>query len=825
MTAHKADQNRFAGKAAEELLDDLSLEEQVSILAGDGLWSVNPIERLGIGTLRVTDGPSGARGSGGLVGGVTAAAFPVGIAIGATWDPELAMEIGAAIAAEVKSKGAHVSLAPTVNIHRSVTNGRNFGCYSEDPELTAALGVGYIKGLQDNGVSATVKHFVGNESEIERTTMSSEIDERSLREVYLRPFEDAVKKAGAWAVMSSYNRLNGTYTSEHDWLLNDVLRGDWGFDGVVMSDWFGSHSTAPTVHAGLDLEMPGPTRDRGEKLLAAVETGEVSRQTVRERAANVLKLMERAGSLQDRRPFEEHADDRPEHRALIRKAGAAGCVLLKNDGLLPLSPPRGRIAVIGPNAKVARIMGGGSAQIFPHYSVSPWDGLAARLGEEALRYAPGCTNHRWEPLFHGDITAEFFDNQRFDGTPVHVERMEASEGFWVPPVADGKVDQRRFSVRIRSDFVAEVDGIHRFGIHSAGYSRILVDGELVADVHGGWTKGRTYFEEGCDEVIGEKVLEVGRSYEVVIEFVSKDMKLLYGGAFRAGIGVPMGGAGIAEAARAAAEAETAIVFIGRSEQWDTEGSDLQDITLPGRQDELVAAVLAANPRTVVVLQTGGPVEMPWVDDAPAILQAWYPGQEAGNAIADVLFGDTDPSGRLPQTFPRRWQDNPTWSQDREVYPGLDGKVRYREGVFVGYRHYEATGIAPLFPFGHGLSYTQFDMGGLEASVDETGVTVSFSLTNIGDREGSAVAQLYVGERQPRLRRPVRELNGFSKLALKPGESRQVRKRLAYRDFAYFDAAKRSWVVDPGRYVLSLGWSAVRISVEAEIDLMAHSDFA
>ncbi|RYE50225.1 MAG: glycoside hydrolase family 3 protein, partial [Rhizobiaceae bacterium] len=300
----------------------MTLEEKVSILSGEDFWSVPAVERLGIGKLRVTDGPNGARGGGSLIGGVKSASFPVGIAIGATWNVPLVEEIGAALADEVKSKGAHMLLAPTVNIHRSVTNGRNFECYSEDPFLSAELAVGYIKGLQGQGIGATIKHFVGNESEIERTTMSSEIDERSLREIYLIPFEWAVKKAGTWGVMSSYNRLNGTFTSEHNWLLTTVLRSEWGYDGIVMSDWFGSHSTAETVNAGLDLEMPGPARDRGQKLIDAVNSGEVSAETLDKRVTAMLRLMERVGSLDDHRPHHEQANDRPEHRALIRRAGA-----------------------------------------------------------------------------------------------------------------------------------------------------------------------------------------------------------------------------------------------------------------------------------------------------------------------------------------------------------------------------------------------------------------------------------------------------------------------------------------------------------------------
>ncbi len=805
-------------KNIERLVDELTLEEQVALLSGEDFWSLPAISRLGIGKMRVTDGPNGARGGGSLVGGVTAAAFPVGIAIGASWNPELAQKIGSAIADEVKSKGAHVSLAPTVNIHRSVTNGRNFECYSEDPELTSALAVGYIQGLQSKNISATIKHYAGNESEIERTTISSEIDERSLREVYLRPFEDAVKIAGTWGVMSSYNKVNGVYAAENQWLLTTVLRDEWGYDGIVMSDWFGSRTTAPTVNAGIDLEMPGPTRDRGEKLVAAVETGEVTRETIRERALNMLRLMERVGSLDDHREWVERADDRPEHRALIRRAGAEGAVLLKNENILPLASPKGKIAVIGPNAKTAQIMGGGSAQINPHYQISPWDGLVERLGEDALLYAKGCQNHRWEPVLEENVTVDFYNNHEFEGAPVHSEAMHVSMAFWIPPIAEGKVDHQSFSAHIRAKYVAKENGVHNFGLHNAGLAKLYVNGDLVVNGWDNWKKGRTFFEEGNDEVVGSYELVAGESYDILVEFATKPTDNLHVACARFGVSRPLGDAEIAEAARIAKEAETALVFVGRSGEWDTEGSDLEDIKMPGRQDELVKAVLSANPNTVVILQTGGPVEMPWVDDAKCILQAWYPGQEAGNAIADVLFGDAEPSGRLPQSFPRQWKDNPTHSQDAEIYPGLTGRVRYEEGVFIGYRHYDKTGIEPLFPFGHGLGYTEFVLEGLEIQHDGDAVVAKTKLKNIGECKGTSVVQIWVSDPDASIERPEKELKSFGKFTLDSGEEREVSFKLDARAFAYCDIAEGNWHVAANSYTISAGFSAADIQVSSNVNM-------
>jgi beta-glucosidase len=797
----------------DDLINAMSLEEQVSLLSGADYWSLPTVQRLGIAKLRMTDGPNGARGGGTLIGGVKSASFPVGIALGSSWDVELVEEIGSALAEEVKSKGAHMLLAPTINMHRSVSNGRNFECYSEDPILTARLAVAFVRGLQAQGVAATVKHFVGNESEIQRFTISSEIDERTLREVYLVPFEAAVKEGKAWGIMTGYNRLNGTFASENDWLLTDVLRNEWQYDGVVMSDWFGSHSTAPTVNAGVDIEMPGPPRDRGGKLVAAVNAGEVSLATVRERALSVLRLMERTGALDDHRIHEERAEDRVEHRTLIRRAGAEGMVLLKNEAVLPL-PSTGKIAVIGPNAKVAQVMGGGSAQLNPHYRVSPLDGLVVALGADRLDYALGATNDRFEPLLKGRFTVDYFTNADLAGPPIHTETQDNGEGFWFGEFADGKVDPLHFSARLSGAFTPEFTGLHRIGLYSAGMSRVLIDGVLVADAWSNWQRGRTFSEEGCDEVIGTISLDEGRTYEVVIEFATHPSFAVTLSGVRCGIGVPLGDEAIAEAVALAARSDLALLFVGRNADWDTEGSDLADIALPGRQNELIAAVAAANPRTVVVLQTGGPVEMPWINAVAGVLEAWYPGQEAGNAIADVLTGAVDPGGRLPQSFPIKWNDNPTHSQDREVYPGLNGKVRYEEGLFVGYRHYENTGTAPLFPFGWGLSYTRFAIAGMQVddcTFEADGrVVVSVDVTNTGARDGSTVVQLYVADPLASVQRPAKELKAFVKVKLAAGQTERVSLELAARDFAFFDPDNQHWIVEQGDFELQIGMSVTDI---------------
>ncbi|NTE87993.1 glycoside hydrolase family 3 C-terminal domain-containing protein [Agrobacterium rubi] len=800
----------------ENILNQMTLEEQVSLLAGADFWTTIPVERLGVPKIKVTDGPNGARGAGSLVAGVKATCFPVAIALGATWNPALVERMGMALAGQAKSKGASVLLAPTVNIHRSGLNGRNFECYSEDPLLTAALAVAYIQGVQSKGIAATIKHFAGNESEIERQTMSSDIDERSLREIYLLPFEHAVKKADVMAVMSSYNRLNGTYTSEHEWLLSDVLRKEWGFDGIVMSDWFGSHSTAATVNAGLDLEMPGPSRDRGEKLVKAVENGEVKAETVRKAACRILTLLERVGAFETTPDLTESSLDLPEDRALIRQIGAEGAVLLKNDGALPLAKTTlDSIAVLGPNAAEARVMGGGSAQIAAHYTVSPLQGIKAALSNaNSVHNAAGCSNNRLINVFAGDMHVDYFKGRQLEGGPVHSEPATKGEFFWFD-LPSPELDPANFSARIIASFVPSDSGEHVFGMTNAGLAKLYVDGELVVNGYDDWTPGDNYFGTANTEQRHALQLEAGRSYTIIIEYCSPADTTdgIHLTAIRFGVEKPLGDAAIEEAVAKAAACDVALVFVGRDGQWDTEGLDLPDMRLPGRQEELIEKVAAVNTNTVVVLQTGGPVEMPWLDKVQAVLQMWYPGQELGNAVADVLFGDVEPGGRLPQTFPKSLSDNSAITDNPLVYPGQDGHVRYDEGVFVGYRHHDSHGVEPLFPFGFGLGYTQFAWGEAKASstqMGEDGITVTLDVTNTGARKGSDVVQLYVRPLGSTVSRPEKELRAFAKLELEPGETKTAVMKVSVRDLSFFDVEAKAFRSDAGDYELVLAANAVDI---------------
>jgi beta-glucosidase len=795
----------------DQLVDALTLQEQVTLLSGEGSWNVGSVPRLGIGSLVVTDGPNGARGGGGLNGGMAATAFPVGIALGATWNPELMHRIGGALADEVRDKGAHVLLGPTINLQRGPLNGRNFECFSEDPVLTAELAVGYVSGLQEAGIAAMPKHFIANESEIDRAEVSSDVDERTLRELYLIPFERAVKSGGAWAVMSSYNRLNGTFTSENPWLLTDVLRRDWGFDGAVVSDWYGSHSTVETVLAGLDVEMPGPSRDRGEKLVAAVRDGRVPAAKVRNAALNVLRLMERCGALNDLSNRHEQSVERPQTRVLIREAAAEGIVLLKNVGhALPL-PVNGKIAVVGPNAKVAQIMGGGSSQLKAHRRVSTWDGLAEAFGADALGFAMGCRNNRFEPVLQGPISVDWFDNLDLSGSPAHRSTItEASLFLNRDDFGDIPVPPKQFSVRLTGQFMPTQSGIHRIGTHCAGRARVYLDDRLVIDAWQAWSRGATFFEEGCNPATMDVDMVAGQAYTIGLEFRSDSHFVHDFSALYLGVGKPSTAADVAEAATLAATADVAIICVGRNAEWDTEGWDLPDMRLPGDQDALIMAIAARAKRTVVVLQTGGPVEMPWLDQVDAVIQAWYPGQEAGHAIADVLCGRVEPTGRLPQSFPRKLADAPNITDDPRAYPGLNGHVRYDEKLNIGYRHHDTTGIAPLFPFGFGLGYTEFvikDPMVEKFGQDAGSFVVQATVANVGKQSGKTVVQLYVAPLNAPVVRPQKELKGFSKVTVDAGETQTVELTLSARDFAWFDTDQQVWVASAGTYALALGFSS------------------
>jgi beta-glucosidase len=632
-----------------------------------------------------------------------------------------------------------------------------------------------------------------------------------------------VKEARPWAIMTGYNRLGGTFCSEHVRLLDEILRREWGFDGLVMSDWGGTHGAAASARAGLDLEMPGPAKARANLLAEAERDADLS-AAVRQRALQVLRLVERTGALAtapDVRDEVEKETEYPDVRALIRRTAAEGMVLLKNAGLLPL-PADARVAVVGPNAAVARVMGGGSAQINAHRQVSPLEGLRSALGSARVDHAVGCDNDRYLPVPQVAMTIEL---SAAPGAEVlAIEERSHGEAQWVQLPAGLSTDA--FHARLSLVVSAPQDGEYELSLVSTGLSRLYLGDELVVDNWQGWRPGGFPAGLGSLEARCTRRLQAG-PIELVAEYgpraFGKGVAPLQ--AIRIGFGRLLPPSAVTEAATIAAGADYAIVCVGSTGEWETEGEDRWGLDLPGRQDELVYAVARANPRTVVLLQTGGPVHMPWLDAVPAVMQAWFPGQEAGHAIADVLLGKAEPGGRLPQTFPRSLEDDPTRPLVRDVqYPGAGGKVEYREGLFTGYRHVDRAGTQPLFPFGFGLGYASFELLDLVTSPASLrpGETLSITVTvrNTSARAGSTVVQAYVRDLVASLERPDKELKAFAKVYLDAGQSQPVQLTLDMRSLAYFDDAQQAWVAESGEFELLVGQSSADLPLRTRFALAA-----
>jgi beta-glucosidase len=799
----------------ESMVAQMTLEEKISMLAGADFWHTVPVKRLGIPAIKLTDGPVGARGIYHYAG-PTSACFPAGVALAATWDPDLVEQVGEALAEETRSKGAHILLAPTVNIQRSPLAGRNFECYSEDPYLTSRMAVAYIKGLQGKGVGACIKHFVCNDSEFERQTISSEVDERALREIFLRPFEIAIGEAKPWVVMSSYNRVNGIYASENSTLLLDILKSEWGFEGIVISDWFGTYSPN-TLKAGMDLEMPGPARWMGAKALEAVRGGEVAEEAVDDKVRRLLHTLEKAGAFEQPELQPEKAIDRPTHRRLARTAAAESIVLLKNSrSILPFKPdwPKS-IAVIGESAWRPSFIGGGSNRVNPHYVVSPLEGIQNRT-ERPLRvdYAIGCAAFKSLPVLDrnwlsDEITLQYFPNPDLAGEPVQTEKKDTLETVWfsntLPNVAPDN-----FSVRLTGTFSIPETGAYKLSLSSSCRSKLFVDEVQIASLWEEPSQGQNRSVDGALELVA------GLMYRIKIEYATDPGTLRHW--LKVG-GMPQIPAdSIQQAVQLAARSDAAIIFAGLTSEWESEGFDRPDLELPGDQARLIEQVAAANPNTIVVLNSGSPVSMKWLDKVAAVVQAWYLGQETGNAIADVLFGEINPCGKLPTTFPVRIEDNPTYLN----YPGENGKVYYGEGLFAGYRYYDKKDIAPLFAFGYGLSYTTFVYHHLTLNNTEFGlrdeIRISVEIENTGNCTGKEIVQVYIRDVQSRLVRPEKELKAFAKVALDPGEKRTVMLKLDRQALSYYDPALKQWMAEAGEFQVMVGGSSRDIRLIASFNL-------
>jgi len=810
-----------------ELLSQMTLEEKVSLLAGADLWHTVPVDRLGIPQIRLTDGPNGARGSEGDMA-PPSVCTPVGVALAATWNTELIQQVGEVLGDETKTKGSHILLAPTVNIHRGPLAGRNFECFSEDPYLTAQMAVAYIKGLQSKGVGACIKHFVCNDSEFERTSMSSEVSERALREIYLYPFQVALAEAKPWTLMSAYNKINGVWASENSYTLREILKGEWGFDGLIMSDWTGTYTDGPAA-GGLDLEMPGPARWMGENVLIMVQSGELSEDLVDDSVLRILRTLIRVGGFENPELQPEGSEDNPKHRAIVRQAAAESIVLLKNEGgLLPLGLDQYKtIAVIGHNATEPAILGGGSSSVTPHPVVSPLTAIFDRVAEDVeVNYALGTSLYKEIPLMNVEFVSvdgksgmlvEVFDDFDLFGEPAVVHHVDRSSLSWTDLFV-APANPNKFSAKISASFRPPESGSYTFALAGNGLSKLILDGKIVVDNWGEIASEDPWVSDAKGVQID---LDQDQVYEFLVEFAYESTFPWRG--LQIKCLPPMQEDLLNQALLTASQAELVVIFAGDTDEWESEGFDRSDMELPQNQNELIEEVLKVNPNTIIVLNTGAPVRMPWIDNTTAMIQAWFGGQEMGEAIADVLFGLVNPSGKLPTTFPMRLQDNPAYIN----YPGENGRVFYGEGIFVGYRYYEYKDIAPLFPFGFGLSYTQFEYGNVVLSADRMKpgeiLTASVNVTNVGARKGKEIVQLYIRDSQSRLVRPLKELKGFEKIELQPGETQVVNFEIREDALKYFDDRLGTWVAESGTFELFIGGSSHDLQVAGRFEWIGNPD--
>jgi beta-glucosidase len=796
----------------DSLLKQLSLEEKVDLIGGVDDFYIRANERIHLPRLKMSDGPIGVRNYG------PSTAFG-GVGMAAAWDPALAQKMGTIVGQDARARGVHFMLGPGVNIYRSPLNGRNFEYFGEDPFLAARTAVAYIEGVQSQGVSSTVKHFMGNNSEFDRHNSDSIIDERTMREIYLPAFEAAVKEANVGAVMDSYNLTNGLHLTQNGYFNTDIAKKEWGFKGIMMSDWDATYDAVGAANGGLDLEMPSGKFMNRDLLLPAIHAGKVSEATIDDKVRRILRTAIRFGWLDRDQTETSISRLNVEGQQVALEGARAGMVLLKNDGnLLPLDKSKIKtIAVIGPDAYPAQPVGGGSGAVQPFVAVSFLEGTSTYLGTGAKVYYTAGLPTLDEMADHTKFTteanggkaglnAEFYDNSNLSGQP-GITRVDKKASY--DPAATAGMAANDVSIRWTGYFTPGAPGEYLAFVQGPGENggyRLYVDKKLVID---DWTQAYAFLSQ-------IKISLQPGPHQVQLEyFVKKGW-----GKQRLTFGIVRPEDMVsAETKAVAAQVDAVVIAVGFDQSIEGESADRMFVLPPG-QDELINQIAAINKKTIVVVTSGGGVDMTaWIDHVPALFEAWFPGQEGGTALAQLLFGEFSPSGKLPMTFDRRWEENP--AHDTYYPKSGDKKVTYTEGVFVGYRGYDKSGVKPLFPFGYGLSYTTFAYKNLTVSPSTSAgqpVELHFDVTNTGSRAGAEVAQVYVGDRHSSVPRPKKELKGFAKLKLGPGETQQVTVTLDRRAFAYYDVKKHDWRVEPGDFDLYVARSAAQIELTGKVTL-------
>ena len=807
---------------AHALLAKLTLEQKIELIGGVDNMYTRPMPAIDLPRFKMSDASVGVRTWG------PTTAYAGGVALAATWDTDFARTLGASLGKDARARNVNFLLGPGVNIARSPIAGRNFEYLSEDPFLNAAIVVPYIQGVQSQGVIATVKHYALNDQEFDRHNASSDVDERTMREIYLPAFEAAVVKGHVDSVMNSYNLINGVHATQNEFLNLKVLKGEWGFQGVLMSDWDATYDGVAAANNGLDLEMPSPKFMNAKNLLPAVKDGAVKESTIDDKVLRLLRTELRYGFTD--RPQFDPADSTysVSARAVALQGARESITLLKNEGhLLPLDPAKIKtIAIIGPDAWPAVVGGGGSSEATPFESASTLTGIANLLGPEAhVLYSRGLPEML--DVFRGtkwkaDVKVETFPSSDFTGTPSTAARRNVAD--WKPSQWES-LDPTPRSIRYTASFKAENAGKYLLIAAAAGQDSfsVLSDGKQVLN---------QMHDEGQVPQFATIDLTAGQTVNVQADYLPRTANSHFGFGMIYNPDLVS-----AEAKQFAKTADVVVVAIGFNPPSEGEGHD-RTFALPWGQDALVEAIAAANPHTIVTLTGGGGMDTrPWLSHVPALLHTWYPGQEGGTAVAEVLFGKQNPEGKLPISFDSDWESNPSqpWyygvpGADTILHTiGVDGKpldytvphIKYGDRLMVGYRYWTTTGKHPLFPFGFGLSYTTFSFANLQApatAASGSAVPVSFDVTNTGAVAGAEVAQLYVSDPSAKATRPERELKGFQKVRLAPGETTHVTLNLDARAFSYWDDAAHKWTIDPGKFVILVGDSSENTPLHADLTL-------
>lgn len=816
----------------EDVLAQLTVDEKIGLTSGTDYWHTFPVHRLNVPSVKTSDGPNGIRGAKHFNSTPTAC-FPVETALGSTWDIDLIHQVGKRLDQQARAKLCHIILGPTLNIQRIPNGGRGFESFAEDPVLAGELAAAYINGFQEDGLAATLKHYVCNDQENDRFASDSIVTERALREIYLKAFEVAIAKSYPKAIMTSYNRVNGVHVSENAKLLNEILRKEWGWKGLVMSDWTGTYSSSEAINAGLDLEMPGPTRWRGPLLRHDLLSKKILPETLHERARNVLNLVKSVEDANIPEDIPENGKNIPEQELLtkedkevLRRAAGESAVLLKNDGdILPFNK-KTKTLVIGPNASYAAYSGGGSALATPSYTVTPLSAIQEKLGHENVDYEIGAYNHLYLPNLKNELFLEEhpsengailkISNESFEDPnrdPFEILTFKDISYFRMNDYVNPKLKSSTFFIEIVSNFVPTHSGTYEFGIAVCGTAKLFLDSNLVIDNSKDQILGDSFYGMGTVEVKGTYKVTKGQTYKLKIEFGSAATSEAVRGknpTFSGGGGLTFGGVllidpetAIEQASARAKEYDQVLIITGLNKDYESEGADRAHLKIPGLSNKMIESVVEANARTVVWIQSGTPVEMPWANQVSSLVWSSYGGNETGNGIADVLFGDINFSGKLPLSFPVRFEDTPSFVNNTTD----NGKVLYGEDIYVGYRYYEKVKRGVLFPFGHGLSYSDFKLSNLNVTIEET-LRILVQVTNSSKVAGSEVVQVYIGANTSRVQRPVKELKAFKKVKVSPNSTASVEIELDIAEAtSFWDTLKSKWASEAGTYTVHVGNSS------------------